>query len=115
MAQTLDAGVRHILAPMEGIVVNSHLRTSSSATACGRGGVSALLRLCAIRGLIAILWAVGFATFLDSLAVGAIILLAVYPLIDVVALLMTFGIGPVRPGAGCHCSTSESALSLRSL
>jgi uncharacterized membrane protein HdeD (DUF308 family) len=52
--------------------------------------VSFLLRLYVIRGLIAILWAVGFATALDSLAVGTIILLVVYPLIDAVALLIDF-------------------------
>jgi uncharacterized membrane protein HdeD (DUF308 family) len=85
---------------LEGIVVNSHIRTSSSAMARGRGDVSSLLRLYVIRGLVAILWAVGFATVLESLAIGAIILLVVYPLIDAVALLIDFRDQSGMPGRG---------------
>jgi hypothetical protein len=62
--------------------------------------VSFLLRLYVIRGLIAILWAVGFATVLDSLAVGTIILLAVYPLVDAVALFIDFRDRSGVPGRG---------------
>ena len=85
---------------MEGIVVNSHPRTSSPAAVRGMGGVSSVLRLYVIRGLIAILWAVGFATVLDSLAIGTIILLVGYPLIDAVALLIDFRDNSGGPGRG---------------
>ncbi|MCH6164308.1 DUF308 domain-containing protein [Pseudonocardia alaniniphila] len=85
---------------MEGIVVNSHPRTSSFATARVRSGASSLLRLYVIRGLIAILWAVGFATVLDSLAAGTIILLVVYPLIDAVAVFIDFRDRSGMPGRG---------------
>jgi uncharacterized membrane protein HdeD (DUF308 family) len=77
--------------------VSSHPVTSSSTTSPAQAGASSLLRLYAIRGLIAILWAVGFAAVLDSLGVVAITLLVVYPLIDAVALLIDFREHPGMP------------------
>jgi uncharacterized membrane protein HdeD (DUF308 family) len=43
------------------------------------------LRLFLIRGLVAIAWAVAFATVADSLTTGAKVLVVLYPLIDMVA------------------------------
>jgi uncharacterized membrane protein HdeD (DUF308 family) len=62
--------------------------------------VSSLLRLYVIRGLIAIVWAVGFAPVLDSLAIGTVILLVVYPFIDTVAVFIHFRDRSGMPGRG---------------
>jgi uncharacterized membrane protein HdeD (DUF308 family) len=43
------------------------------------------VKLFLIRGLVAIAWALAFATTLDSLTAGAAVLLVLYPVIDVVA------------------------------
>lgn len=93
---------------------NSYSRTPSAASAGGRSGVSARLRLYVIRGLIAISWAVGFATVLDFLVNGTIIRLFVHHLSMQSTCSLIFAMSPAGPDDGCSSSLSELTLSLRS-
>jgi uncharacterized membrane protein HdeD (DUF308 family) len=52
-----------------------------------RGGVSSPLRIYLLRGIIALVWAIGFATVSRSLTAGSVAFLISYPVIDLVASL----------------------------
>ncbi|MEU5565396.1 DUF308 domain-containing protein [Micromonospora musae] len=57
----------------------------------------ALLRIYLTRGLIAIGWAAGFAAVRDSLSAPTVLLLIIYPLIDVVGSLLDAREDPGTP------------------
>ncbi len=76
--------------------IDSHAATLSAVRAASnvaaspseRAGLSHLIRLFLTRGVLAVVWAVAFATVSDSLTTGAGVLLVAYPVIDVVASLV---------------------------
>ncbi|GII52623.1 membrane protein [Planotetraspora thailandica] len=73
--------------------------------------MSVLMRIYLIRGLVAIAWAVGFSAVHDSLSAASVVLLVVYPLIDVVASLLDTRENPDTAGRTLQVfSTALSAL-----
>lgn len=78
------------IAPRAAGVSNVPLTRSVGASTAPSASSRAfpLVHLYWIRGALAVVWALGFATTSDSLTTGAGVLVVVYPLIDVVASLV---------------------------
>ena len=73
--------------------------------------MSILRRIYLVRGLIAVVWSIAFATVHDSLTAATVLLLIAYPLIDVVASLLDVGENPGTPGRTLQVfNTALSAL-----
>ena len=78
--------------------------------------MSTLLRIYLVRGLIAIAWAAGFSAVNDSLTATSVILLIIYPLIDVVASLLDAREDPGTPARKLQIfNTTLSALTALAL
>ena len=78
--------------------------------------MSPLLRIYLVRGLVAIAWAAVFAAVSDSLTPVTVVLLIVYPLIDVVASLLDAREDPGTPARKLQIfNTTLSALAALAL